>query len=130
MSFSRPVWPQFRFYPLRCVTQGTQSDERGLQSGFGGVGNSSILACFEITKSGAASTLSHQVLLWTPQQVQSSGCMYGNGLGKGPWGVCAPPLLTQLAFGGRGMGESRDTSDAPEFKEDVPRRAFRHQKAS
>ena len=81
-------------------------------------------------KQKVGSSLSHQVHLWTPQQVQSSGCMYGNGLGKEPWGVCAPPLLTQLAFGGRGMGESRDASDAPEFKEDVPRRAFRHQRAS
>ena len=47
--------------------------------------------------------------------------------GGGSWSDCAPPLLTQLAFGGRGMGESRGASDAPEFKEDVPRRAFRHQ---
>ena len=38
-SFSRPVWPQFCFYPLRGITQRTQSDGRWLRSGFVEVGN-------------------------------------------------------------------------------------------
>ena len=44
-SFSRPVWPQFFFYPLRGITQRTQSDQRWLRSGFVEVGNRSASSC-------------------------------------------------------------------------------------
>ena len=46
-SFSRPVWPQFCFYPLRGITQRTQSDGRWLRSGFVEVGDRSASSCPE-----------------------------------------------------------------------------------
>ena len=79
ISFSRPVWLQFCFYPLRSIPQGTQSEELRLRSDFGEVGNSMFLAMFEIYKSGGASGKSHLVLLWAPPQVKSSKFMYTNG---------------------------------------------------
>ena len=42
-SLSRPVWPQFCFYPLRIIPQGTQSQGLRMWSVFGGVENSMFL---------------------------------------------------------------------------------------
>ena len=78
-SLSRPVWPQFCFYPLRIIPQGTQSQGLRMRSDFGGVKNSMFLGHVEIYKSGGASGKSHLVLLWAPPQVKSSKFMYTNG---------------------------------------------------
>ena len=42
-TLSRPVWPQFCFYPLRIIPQGTQSQGLRMWSVFGGVENSMFL---------------------------------------------------------------------------------------
>ena len=78
-SLSRPVWPQFCFYPLRIIPQGTQSQGLRMRSDFGGVKNSMFLGHVEIYKSVGASGKSHLVLLWAPPQVKSSKFMYANG---------------------------------------------------
>ena len=78
-TLSRPVWPQFCFYPLRIIPQGTQSQGLRMRSDLGGVKNSMFLGHVEIYKSGGASGKSHLVLLWAPPQVKSSKFMYANG---------------------------------------------------